>query len=371
MSRRVHLVLPSFGAGGAERVAVTLANHLLATAWAPTLVTLDSGDGPLRRDVLEGVRVVALDRGRLRSAIAPLIRLVRDERPDAVLSTHAHVNLALAAVRPLLPPSTLLLLREPLHVPAGNEDRGRRVVRSLQGRLYRRADLVLATSRAMADDLAELTDARVVLLPNPVDVARLRVRAEGPTADTVTGRRFVAVARLVPQKAVADLLHAFAEGGREGDELLVIGDGPERGMLERLALTLATRGAVRFVGRSDAPWRQVAQADALVIASRLEGMPNAALEALALGTPVLAGDDLPMLRELAAATMPRAVTIVPRSHLGSALAAVPARTVQQRPAPSLLPDAHDAAAVAASFVGLLADAAHLRDGRHGSVRDDR
>jgi glycosyltransferase involved in cell wall biosynthesis len=361
MSGRILLVLPSFGAGGAERVVVTLANHLLATAWRPTIVVLDDGDGPLRSEVRHEVTVTALGRRRLRSALTPLVRHVRATSPDALLGTHAHVNLALAAARGLLPSQTLLLLREPLHVPASTVERERRAIRRAQRRLYRRADLVLATSRAMADDLVALTGARVAQLANPVDVAGLRSRVQQPAeVPPRGGRRFVVVARLVPQKAVGELLLAYAEGGRAGDELLVIGDGPERPLLERLTRSLPLQGDVRFLGRSDAPWSAVAQADVLVIASRLEGMPNAALEALAVGTPVLAVDDLPMLRELATQSGPGAVTVVPRAELGTALASTQVRTTS-RPGPSLLPDAYMAPTVAGRFIDLLAAA---RSARH-------
>jgi glycosyltransferase involved in cell wall biosynthesis len=338
MSRALDVcfILPSLAVGGAERVTVNLANGLLEAGHMPRLLLTD-GSGPLRAGLAAEVPVTELDRPSVRAALPRVIRHVRRRPPDVVLSTHTHVNLALSAARGLLPRRTRLVLREPIHAPLELEGRSTSATRRAQRALYPRADLLLASSRILGDDLRSLTNANVEVLQNPVDITGLRRAVNGPRIAHHEGRRLVTVGRLTQQKAVEDLLTAFARGTGDADILTVFGDGPERSSLmsaiERLSLT----DRVALAGVRDDHWAAVASADRFVLASRHEGMPNVVLESLALGTPVLATTDLEMLEGLARSAPVGAVELVERSQLSSALAATVRRDVTTIPGPSLLP----------------------------------
>lgn len=100
---------------------------------------------------------------------------------------------------------------------------------------------------------------------------------------------FAFVGRLNERKGVLDLLEAFAR--LEGDERLVFaGDGPVRAGLERRAGELGLGGRVAFEGalEHDHALEAIASADALALPSYGEGSPLSVIEALALGTPVVA-----------------------------------------------------------------------------------
>jgi glycosyltransferase involved in cell wall biosynthesis len=130
---------------------------------------------------------------------------------------------------------------------------------------------------------------KVVLLPNPVepppglearDVLRRRHGLDGPT--------LVFAGRLVPQKSVDVALEALRRS--PGVSLLLAGDGPHREPLERQARELGLDGRARFLGPQ--PRRTVFEllraADAALLSSSWENFPHMAVEALAVGTPVLA-----------------------------------------------------------------------------------
>jgi glycosyltransferase involved in cell wall biosynthesis len=72
---------------------------------------------------------------------------------------------------------------------------------------------------------------------------------------------------------------------------------------------LGIEGQVKFTGFVDNPWVYFAASDAFLLPSRWEGMPNAALEALALGVPVIATPESGGVAELSAASRPGAVTV--------------------------------------------------------------
>lgn len=345
-------VLPSLAAGGAERVILNYARGLTALGEEVTLIALD-GRGSFRAAVPLGVPLVDLGRSRARWAVVPLVRRLRSLDPDVVLASQTHLNMLVCLVRSVLPRRMRLVLREPMiRRDTGPRSELGRDPRRAMRLLYPAADLLIASSEAMASDLRGALHRgrpRVVVLPNPVDVAGLTRNISDMDRPARDGRLFVAVGRLISRKGFDDLLRLFAAHALAGDRLVVVGDGPERQALESLATGLGLDAQVRFTGHVDRPELHVTGADALVASAHAEGMPNAVLEALAVGTPVLGTTDLPGLDDLTTITPPGALRLVPRSDLGAALGATPRRVRGIAPT-TLLPDAFDPAAVARRLV---------------------
>jgi glycosyltransferase involved in cell wall biosynthesis len=368
----VLFVVPSLERGGAERVTVNLANGLARAGATPSLTATDHA-GPLGEGLDERIAVRELGELRVRRAATALLRLLRASRPDVVVATHTHVNLLLCALRPFLPRTTSLVLREPTHAPTELGGRSTSRTRRAQRLLYRRADLVIASSDVIADDLRALTGANVVRLENPVDIRSIRATgasgsegASGVEPSARGHRRFVSVGRLSAQKSMDELIRAFAAGSGPEDRLEILGEGPDRERLQTLILELGLEDRVELCGIRSDHWAFVAAADVLVLASRAEGMPNAVLEALALGTPVLATTDLDVLEALAAELPPAALRLVPRAELAAAIAATPARAARPEGADlaaPLLPDRFDVDTVSERLFGLLRDLVSARHGR--------
>ena len=98
--------------------------------------------------------------------------------------------------------------------------------------------------------------------------------------------------RLHSEKGFDRLLHAFAraDGAGQGWRLVILGEGSERAALESLAQQLGIEASVSLVGRVREPASVLRQSDLFVLSSRYEGFPNALLEAMAAGLPVVATD---------------------------------------------------------------------------------
>jgi glycogen(starch) synthase len=94
--------------------------------------------------------------------------------------------------------------------------------------------------------------------------------------------------RLVPQKSIDVALEAVQRN--HGVSLLVVGEGPEREFLERRACEIGLNGRVRFLGAQprQTVFELLRAADAAVLSSSWENFPHLAVEALSVGTPVLA-----------------------------------------------------------------------------------
>jgi glycosyltransferase involved in cell wall biosynthesis len=347
------LVLPSLEMGGAERVMLNLARGIAAAGETITLVVFDAS-GPLRDDIerdgagAPAITLVDLGRARARSAVPRLVREIRSRRPSIVISSHTHVNALLVAVRPLLG-DVRLVAREPGMWIDGPDESP--LVRGVRRTTHRRSDLVLASSRAMQEQLRTILGRPVEVLPNPVDVDGIRVRGLGPERSAGPGRRIICVSRLAPGKGVEDLVRTFAAAAAAEDRLTVVGDGPLRASVERTVIEVGAADRVVLAGALADPVPLLAGSDALVLPSRSEGMPNVALEALAVGTPVIATTDLTTLDDLVARSPVGAVRLVPRSELGPTLAAVP--VLGPGPRPTLLPEEHRTEAVVRRLNALL------------------
>lgn len=352
---RVAFVLPSFAGGGAERVMLTFARLLDRARFEPAIVVFDAA-GPLAALVPGDIAVHDLARPRLRHALPALIGLLRRLDPAVVVSTLGYVNLALLAARPLLPRRVRLIVREAnLPTQSLSTVPHPTLMRAGYRLLYPRADAVVCGAQAVADSLTRhfgVPALRLRLLYNPVDEAAARQAAATPRREPGAGPRFVSAGRLTVQKGFDRLLDMMAEVTPDA-RLTILGEGPERGALEAQARRLGLADRVGFAGFDPAPWARYAGADAFLLPSRWEGMPNAALEALACGTKIVATPEAGGIAEVAALAPAGAVTVVPAGPAFVAAMRAVAVDPPAAPRPSLLPPPFQMASAARAFEALL------------------
>ena len=313
---RILLLLGSLHGGGAERVAVNLLEGcdparfdvrmgLLRRA-GPYLADVD----PQRLDIAEGGAWLKDDGGNsalyrpdrlIAGAVgAPraLAGLIRRARPHVAVSFLKGLSLATWPAMGLVGRDRpRWLAREGNNALAVIDDElanplGRRVVKTLLRRGYQAADGVLANSSDMAQGLVRdfgLAPERVHVAPNPIDLARIEAGAQAPL--DLAGRRpfIVTAGRLEPQKGQDVLLRAFAASRAcDGLDLVILGEGSLGARLRALAADLGVAERVRFQGFEANPWAWFSRARLFVLPSRWEGFPNALLEAMACGAPVVA-----------------------------------------------------------------------------------
>ena len=352
---KVLFVLPNFAGGGAERVALTLLAGLDRDRFLPQLVVFDA-TGPLRSLLAEDVDLQRLDRPKLRHALPKLLGHIRRSRPAVVFASQGYLNLALLASRALMPRGTRLALRES-NTPSQSLPNRRhpRLMTWGYRRFYRHADVVFCQHRQTEQELQQdfgVAAGRIVSLPNPVPVARLRDAAATPSRRPGGGPRFVAAGRLHRQKGFDRLIRVFAH--MPGDaELSIYGEGGEQAALTALIRELGLEARVDLAGYSTNLPAALAGADACLIPSRWEGLPNVALEALACGTAVIATPESGGIAELAEAAPPGAVALASLTDDAGApflqamlrIAARPVETLT----PSLLPPRYELEAVLAQW----------------------
>jgi GalNAc-alpha-(1->4)-GalNAc-alpha-(1->3)-diNAcBac-PP-undecaprenol alpha-1,4-N-acetyl-D-galactosaminyltransferase len=291
---KILLFTATLGPGGAERVLTLLARGLAARGHDITLLTVSGAErdfhsaGPSVRRIGLGMTGassgifdgMAANISRVRAVRAVFLR----EKPHGVISFLESPNvLALASA---------LGTKIPVIISERTDPRVHRLGRSwqiLRRILYpRAARLVVQTKSVLEWASAVMPASRVAVIPNPV----IRPASPAQHRASPTPINIVGMGRMDQYKGFDVLIQAVKVASNRGVNLLLslYGDGPERPRLEKLAADLGMTDRVAFPGRTKDPAAALANADIFVLSSRYEGFPNVLLEAMAVGTAVIAFD---------------------------------------------------------------------------------
>lgn len=162
---------------------------------------------------------------------------------------------------------------------------------------YSKSHLVIGPSKGMLSDLKgfmKVADRKIATIYNPTVTSDIFEKAQQPTHhpwfDRKTAPIILGAGRLKPQKDFVTLIHAFAEVKKtlKDAKLVILGEGPQRQKLEKLATELGVKEDVDLVGFTENPYAFIAMADVFALSSTYEGLPNILIEALALGKKIVA-----------------------------------------------------------------------------------
>ena len=284
--RRILLMVPHLGGGGAERVMARVAAGVDAARFEVHLAVV-TDDEPGATQLPEWVEVHRLEAQRVRRAAPGLVRLIGRIRPEVVVPGMMHLSALVLALRPLLPRGTRIAPRVNTSVSGALTGVAER---RMYAWLMRGADAVICQSEAMARDVCAylgVARAKMLVAENPVDVEGIRAEAwaarqRKPREGCV---HVVCVGRLAREKGIDLLLEAWARVVERDARvrLTVVGEGAERDRLEAMRKRLGLEATVALAGFQSEIARWLGWADVYVQPSRYEGMPNAMLEAAAAG----------------------------------------------------------------------------------------
>jgi glycosyltransferase involved in cell wall biosynthesis len=273
--------------GGAERVMVNLANMFSQRSYEVLLVTsfLDREEYALSSNVRRlSLEENDIDQSFIKKNVTRINKLreiCKKERPDILVSFMAEANFRAILATRFLGIKTLISVR--------NDPR-----QEYLSLLFKAAAKILypfASGCVFQTEDAKMWFSRTVqkksrIILNQVDEKFYRVNLKGDRRDIVT------VGRLESQKNQKLLIEAFAQIAKDfpEDNLRLYGDGELRQSLAGLAASLGISNRISFMGACMDIQDKIKDARIFVLSSDYEGLPNAVMEAMALGIPVISTD---------------------------------------------------------------------------------
>lgn len=289
---KILFLVSSLNAGGAERVACTLANAWVEQGNEVVLVPCFSqGTGksfyPLDARVQVHWLSQSLPKNKyLARLLKPLAlrRLMKSVGADVAVSFLTNVNVIAILAK--------LGLSLPLVVSERSDPRFKKIslsLKFLRRYLYPKATAVMVQTKAVSEVFQQeiASCQRLYVMPNPLPKALVKKTPNLEAAPIV-----VAMGRLVDSKQVDQLIRLFAKVHTSYPQwsLRIYGEGPEKERLASLIIAQGMQDSIHLMGNTVNPWEAMREASILAITSRLEGFPNVMLEGMACGLPVIAYD---------------------------------------------------------------------------------
>ncbi|MBI1866587.1 MAG: glycosyltransferase [Candidatus Staskawiczbacteria bacterium] len=257
------------------------------------------------REIPKNICVVNLSNPYIKSALFKLIAYLRKERPDIFVAAFPHINVLAMMAKVLSGAKVKVVLTDHNHF-FGLASNARSLYRRFFGMFilphlmrifYPLSDSVICASEGVAESILD-----VVKIPDKVKVIYYPVAADRiqnwskepvnhPWFSQATPPLILGAGRLINQKDFPTLLCAFNLVLKTMPaRLAILGEGKDRGELEKLAKELGISDKVAFLGFQKNPFKYMKNASVFVLSSIHEGFGNVLVEAMACGTPVISTD---------------------------------------------------------------------------------
>lgn len=301
--RKVAFYLDALQGYGADRILVKIANGLVKRGIQVDFI-LSKPTNKASQPIHPAIQLFDLASSRLNVGknVLRLAKHLHTHQPDVLFSSIHFNNVTAATALVLSGAKSKLVVRQAntlrhqlksYSFPIG-------LALGLCTRLtYKRADLIISQSKGMSRDIIAFMKAdvrKVQLVHNPTITPSIFKQAQQPTSHIWFDQKdkpiVLAGGRLKPQKDFTTLIHAFAKVRQQISDarLVILGEGPQRQVLENLVAQLGIAEYVDLVGFQENPYAFIAMADVFVLSSQYEGLPNILIEALALGKEIVATD---------------------------------------------------------------------------------
>lgn len=296
--KKFSFFISSLDIGGVERVFVNLVNSISRKGFDVDLV-LARESGPYLSLVSNKVNVVDLRSSRALMSLIPLVRYLRKEKPDLLMSAKAHYNIVAIWAKYLSGVPCKLLITQHGYFPPVNEKIMKinaRLIPFLARLFYKKADKIICVSQGLKKDLAKtlsISEDKIDVIYNPIFEESILEKTKESTDHHFfvdeKNKIILGSGRLVKEKDFPTLIKAFYELRRKEKNirLIILGEGEERKKLEKLIEELGLKDNVSMPGFVNNPYPYIKRSNVFVSSSRREGFGNVLVEAMACGTPIV------------------------------------------------------------------------------------
>lgn len=286
--KKIAILLPNLKFGGAERVAINLANALHEEGIQIDILLM-SRQGEFVEQAENRCSIIDLRCSRTYKLPGKLAAYLKANKPDALISSFWKLNLCACLAR-LFYPSVKLILWE--HSPPSRSSNSPTWMYAPSASIaYQASTKVVAVSTGVWKDIDRITVGlrrKTVVIFNPVASPKAHLLLP-PRSDQQ--KRLIWVGRFDVPKNPGLMLQAFALlPSDSGISLTMVGEGHLRSESEAACRKLGLHDRVSFTGFKADPYELLARSDLLVLSSDREGLPSVVIEAMHCGLRVVSTD---------------------------------------------------------------------------------
>jgi len=287
MLKKLTVFIPSLYIGGAQRIAIEIANRI--SDHGENVELLIGSDKKEIFDIVNPeVSVNFLNSKRTFLSLFRLIKYFKKNSPEVFFSTQPHGTIVAWLASKIARWNGKFVARETNTLKFGYERKWsikEKIVIYLVKKIYTKIDAVIVSSSGFASELA----GNVKIIPNLINISD--VISKSNKEIKIKGNFILAVGRLVKQKRFQDLIKAFSKIEKNyATNLVILGDGPEKKKLIKLTEELKVADKTHFLGYDTNPFKYMSKCDVFVLTSGWEGMPNVLLQAMACGAKIVSTD---------------------------------------------------------------------------------
>ena len=292
--------------GGVERFLINLLTYVDREKFELSLMLGCKKNGVFVADIPKDIKVISLNVSHMRYSLFKLIKYFRKEKPDVFVSFMAQNNIVSIVAKVLSGAKVKIILSERNNYSAVCKYCLYKISQKITLNFiypvfmkifYLKSDGIICVSKGVADDLAKIigSSPKIKVVHNYFDFEKIiKLSKEEIDYAKVNPNNLptiCAVGRLAKEKDYSTLLKAFSIILRSANSrLIIVGEGRESGKLEMLVRQLNISNSVYFAGLQKNSYKFMSKADIFVLSSVNEGLPNALVEAMVCGVPVVSTD---------------------------------------------------------------------------------
>lgn len=302
---KIYIILPDLSAGGAERVAITIARILKKSGFNIEFINLGNPEGEMYDWIVPEFNMTSFGCNRVLTAIPKLYSFMREHSKAIFFSSREHVNVVGLLCAKMA--RRKMVVRIP-NMPKNKLVKGiggmkASVIRSVNKNILKSAKWVIAQNNEMREqliDVYKLPQSKVVAINNPVDKQYVVDSARDtvnpfPKGETV----FLNICNIAYSKGVDVLIKAWKIVVNEiSDAHLYIVGRHNSEYAQNLVQSVTKQDKISFLGFQSNPYPFIKYCDCFVLPSRMEGFPNVVLEAMCFNRPVASTSCVEVIKEI-------------------------------------------------------------------------
>lgn len=291
---KITIMFQSFHSGGVEQILINIANEL-CNYHEITVVTMNA-EGELKTSLSESIRIVDFKKKKAIKTIGPLIKYIKSNKPDIILSAKHFINIAVLISNMML--SKKIKVIATVHGQLGTNIKDI-MMKLFIKTIYPLSDCIICVSNGVAEEMSTIINDRysekIKVIYNPVIDKQFiykvnesnSIELEKPSNE----KWIVSIGRISKEKNLELLIKSFNKiPDKENTKLIIIGDGPEKENIENLVFKLGLEKEVIFKGYQKNPYIYLKNADVFVLSSDREGLPTVLIEALFFKVHIVSTD---------------------------------------------------------------------------------